>query len=218
MTYGLKIYGQHGVLQIDNSYENMSLGVKRSIHLKGGNEGSSAWGETGAYNRFNADWSNDISFFAYTSSTWIKRGNKGIWQPLDQGSGNCVLYGFGTQKIDWFPSPYGIVVRNQAGVNIFKSSWAICRIIDVFNLSFTEYWSYNVPAGKTYAIAFGGGRDQYNAVNDEMEGYSHYFRTTGSKIEISYLAGSWWFKDGDERTYTAKEFPLSIIIIDVTNY
>ncbi|HGJ5854392.1 hypothetical protein [Arsenophonus nasoniae] len=218
MAYGLKIYGQHGILQIDNTYENLTLGVKREITLKGGNDGSPSWGETGASTSINADWSTDISFFAYTSTTWMKRGNKSIFQPLNQSAGKCVLYGFGTNKVEWFPSPYGILVKNQAGNAVFKSTWAICRVIDVFNLSFTEYWSYNVPSGKTYAIAFGGGRDQYNAVNDEMEGYSHYFRTAGSKIEISYLVGSWWFRDNDEQSYTAKEFPLSIIIIDVTNY
>ncbi|MDE9454577.1 hypothetical protein [Xenorhabdus bovienii] len=217
--HGFELRGSHGVLQIDGRYQNMNLTFKESLVAPGGylyNDGYIKKGSTTSFSNLIPP---TTTILAVDSDNWVKVFDDRIQQATGAEKANVTLYGFGTNKQNWFNSQYGLSVRNEVGQEVYNSNWAIMKVVDVFNLGFVKNWIYNIPAGKKYAIMMGGGRVEYGAEQFDAWGCWHEVRRNGDQFEIRYNEEAmWWFRDADESSYIAQDLPLSILILDVTGY
>lgn len=221
MGYGLQVRGEHGILQIDGLYKNMSLYKKATFSLPGGSEGSSSWGEYGKWVHYPFT-APPESLLAFIPSQYcvVNFDLGGIEQLYGSPAGQCEIFCFTGDNTHYFQSTYGVQVRNPNTLQeVFNSNWVILRIVDVFNLEGgASGWKYTIPNGKKYAIAVGGGMKKYTTNGERMYGDSTCFKISDNTFHIDVLRESWWYRDEDEKAYTASLFGLSILIIDVTGY
>ncbi|KLU17161.1 MULTISPECIES: hypothetical protein [Xenorhabdus] len=220
MAHGFELRRSHGILQVDGRYQNMNLTIKESVVAQGGYVENSTYRRIGVNTSFSKPVPPTTTITAVDSDNWINSAG-GIKQAAGAGKANVTLYGFGTNKQNWFNSQYGLSVRNEQGQEVYNSNWAVMKVVDVFNLGFVRNWSYKIPAGKKYALMMGGGREEYQMgyYSNNAYGCWHEFRRIGDRFEIRYNENTmWWFRDEDEISYVAQDYDLNIIILDVTGY
>lgn len=156
---------------------------------------------------------------ALDSDNWVRAEDSSVYQAAGSRKANVTFFGFGTNRLNWFGSGYGLSICNEIGLEVYNSNWAVMKVIGFFNLGFVKYWSYKIPSGKRYAVVVNGGRVEYNMSSYDAVGMWHEYRCNGDTIEIRYNEDAmWWFRDDDEYSFVAQNIDLSVIIIDVTGY
>ncbi|OCQ54098.1 hypothetical protein Ppb6_00648 [Photorhabdus australis subsp. thailandensis] len=216
--HGFQLRGKHGFLQIDGKYQNMDLTDKKTFVAPGGYSYKNSSTERGSMTRGNGAFSPSTNIIAVDSNDWVAPIGDSVYQAPGAGRANVTTYGFGTDKKHWFKSTHGLSVLNDKGQEVYNSNWAALRVVDVFNLSHVKKWAYEIPPSKQYAMVMGGGRVEYIASQMRAYGYCYFMRKIGNRFEVEYRESLWWFRDEDEGSYVAQDFPLSILILDVTGY
>lgn len=223
-NYGFFVRGDHGQYQIDGVNPGINLLNKQQHNLSGGRVRSSPRGpgERGY-------WVSPLShqpatvLVAVNSATWtcVNWDATGFYlgQPLDASAGLATLYEFGTGSGVWPSSDYGLSVFNADGVEVFNSNWRPLRVHDAIVVNSYTSYSMSLPAGRQYAIAFSGGADgqkKKGGASDIAEFWRCYCRIINNQLEVNYFSWQWFVMPVD--VFSETLFPMSILIIDVTNY
>ncbi|WP_434523865.1 hypothetical protein [Photorhabdus asymbiotica] len=216
--HGFQLRGEHGFLQIDGRYQNMDLTVKKTFGAPGGYSTKDSYSERGRLTKWNEILSPSTSIIAIDSNDWVVSIDEGVYQAAGANRANVTIYGFGTDKKHWFKSTHGLSVLNDKGQEVYNSNWAALRVVDVFNLGHIKKWAYQIPPGKQYAMVMSGGRLEYVMAQNRAIEFVYFMRKIGNRFEVEYRESMWWFRDEDENSYVAQDFPLSILILDVTGY
>lgn len=217
--YGFQLRGSHGNLQIDGRYQNMNITIKENLVCPGGYSENNSYMQKGAITSIKQPFPPTTTIVALDSDNWVRAEGRSVYQAAGAGKANVTFFGFGTNKLNWFGSGYGLSVCNETGLEVYNSNWAVMKVIGFFNLGFVKYWSFKIPHGKRYAVVVNGGRVEYNMSSYDAVGMWHEYRRNGDTIEIRYNENAmWWFRDDDEISFVAQNIDLSVIVIDVTGY
>lgn len=213
---GLQIRGNHGVLQIDSTYVNLSLQIKQTISIPGGYLINNSYSTSGKSTSLPKTF-DKLPLVAAIPTDWVRIYDGSIYQSAGAPKASVECFVFTENKTNWFQSAWGLSVKNKNGIEVYNSNMAVMKIVDVINLGFTTFWTYQIPTDKKYAFIVNGGREEYKLLSrDRMEGYWHEFVVKDGKLQIGFHSVMGWYADEGEYSYIASDFNITIIVVDVT--
>jgi hypothetical protein len=209
---GLRVFGDSGVFQIDNTYRNLSLREKGTFVTTSNMYSSVSVAQISARTGF--------------TSPILAVGGSVLSQPIvlyDSGTGRFSFAvrasgPIGTQVPYWIfdvppPPPAsgaGIRVWNASGQLVFDSSLPPLRVVK-FSVN-SDNPNFSGQAGRSYAVAHV--RNGYRQVTIEQQ----TVRATMTRVNGSTVDGAPVAIQDTDNTPTTLIVPMNSLVIDVTNY
>ena len=152
MAYGARFINDSGIVQIDGSFQNLSLALRQSFAID-------------QNNRVSISLANCISPIFCISSDSVAVGivyltfvnNTYTWTLGAAGFGIATAYIFDIIQPPR-SSSYGLSIRNASGVEVFNGSTRPCKVVAALNVPFENIrghqnsYSLGLPVGQ-YAVA-----------------------------------------------------------------
>ena len=185
MPVGLQVTGSHGVLQIDETYRNLSLRAKGAV--SGSVSLASATSPLIAFTTTNTLGAL-VNFASISAGTYT-------WS-FRQVPTATNYYVFDVPIASSLPAGQniGFQVFNASGLTVFDTANEYMRVIGTYTLPFptsSPYLGVTKPVGKTYAFAhYDSGswhKDNANGVTD-LGGYNVYLDSNGNFNTVRSIA------------------------------
>ncbi|WP_434523868.1 hypothetical protein [Photorhabdus asymbiotica] len=216
VNHGFQLTGDHGIFQIDGTHQNICLADVFSVQGTGGVVYDSADVDSGRITKLPLIFVNTSTIIAIDCDNWAQISADSMIQPIHAEKVNAKIYAFSDKPNNWYKSNMGLSIRNDQNIEVYNSNWAIMKIVDVFNISYVESWSYKIPAGKKYAFVVLSGNVEVSIRNHDGEVYNHFYRRVGNLFEINFMAYSKFISYASRMHHVIKT-PISIIVIDVAD-
>lgn len=227
--YGLQVFGEHGVAQIDGNYRNLVLINKQTMTLPLAPPTALS---SVKYTKLRADSIvavRKLSNYGTTYETVISvfnvrstAGGDQVWVlgNNDINTMDVIVYEFAFNTTA-SNTGYGLVVRNASNEVVFNSNDKPLKVVGMSRSSdpiLSNRPSITLPSDRDYAVALpeatmvvdwsnGVRRTLYGSFTQQISGSNYIFKHAG-QYELIRISGSGQFV----------QYVQNMLVIDVTNY